>query len=109
MINSGKLDDYMLGLGFTDSLLGSHYLRRAILAYRPGSSLCNEIYPGIAAAVNSTPSRVERAMRHAKEQAWSRGSIDMQKQLFGFSVNPRTGVPTNGELVARLARVCNED
>lgn len=109
MVNTEKLDDIMLRLGYPESLIGTHYIRRAVLAYRPGAAMCKEIYPAIANAVESTPARVERAIRHATQTAWGRGSVSAQEQFFGYSVNPETGMPTNGELVARLARVCDED
>ncbi len=109
MVNEEKLENCLLDLGFVDSQLGTHYIRRAVLAHRPGVGMTTEIYPAIAAACDSTSSRVERAIRHATQSAWGRGSVFVQNKIFGHSISPDTGCPTNSELIARLARVCNED
>lgn len=104
-----KLDQIMMDLGHTDNLRGTGYLREAARIYRPGMSITKELYPAIAAAANSTPERVERAMRHSIETAWQRGSYALQYQYFGYSVDPQKGRPTVSEYVARMARLCNED
>lgn len=51
----------------------------------------------------TTPSRVERAIRHAIEVAWSRGKVDTIEELFGYTVSDRKGKPTNSEFIALLA------
>jgi hypothetical protein len=57
----------------------------------------------IAKKFNTTPSRVERAIRHAIEVAWSRGKVDAINQLFGYTVNNTKGKPTNSEFIAMIA------
>ena len=109
MINCNKLDAIMLELGHTENLRGTGYVRLGVEMYEPGISMTKEVYPAIAAAANTTPSRVERAIRHSVESAWSRCDWEVQHQFFGWSVDPEKGKPTNGEYIARLARLCRED
>lgn len=108
-INEQKLDKVMLELGHRDSVMGTEYIRIGAALYERGMAMVKELYPAIAKAANSTPSRVERAMRHSIATAWGRGSLDAQRKYFGYSVNPDRGAPTVGEFLARIARVCGED
>ena len=57
--------------------------------------MTKELYQSIAKKFNTTPSRVERAIRHAIEVAWSRGKVDTINQLFGYTVHNTKGKPTN--------------
>lgn len=107
MINEAKMDRIMLDLGHSEAVLGTEYLRAAARIYAPGMSFTNELYPAIAEAANSTPARVERAMRHSIESAWQRGSNEAQLKYFGSS-SPETGRPRVSEYVARMARLCRE-
>lgn len=109
MKNEQKLAGLMRELGHDELTCGTRYLRAAIAAYRPGMALTKELYPGIARAVNSTPQRVERCMRHSLEKAWNRGDQDAQLKYFGYSVSPETGRPRVGEYVARMAQICREE
>lgn len=103
-----KIDEVMTELGHPDNLLGTSYLREAIKEYRPGMGITKELYPSIAAAAGTTPSRVERAMRHSIDRAWERGSYDAQQRWFGYTVDPSKGRPTVSEYVARMARIYRE-
>ena len=67
------------------------------------NSITKILYPGIAKKFDTTPSRVERAIRHAIEVAWSRGKMDTIDELFGYTVNNRKGKPTNSEFIALIA------
>ena len=110
MINEKKMDQIMLELGHTDNLLGTGYLRQAVGLYDAGTrGITCELYPAVAAAVNATPSQVERNIRHSIEAAWNRGSYDAQQRYFGYSVNPASGRPTVAEYIARMARLCREN
>lgn len=100
------LEAAMLDLGFTESNRGTGYLRMAVKLYEPGMSITKELYPAIARANNTLPTRVERCMRHAIDAAWLRGSDEAQRRLFGYTVNPEMGRPTVGEFIARMARYC---
>lgn len=109
MVNEEKLEQIMLELGHRDSLLGTAYLRSAVLMYSRGMSITKELYPAVAAAFESTPSRVERAMRHSITTAWDRGNQDRQLHFFGYTVSPGRGVPTVHEYIARMNRVCSHE
>lgn len=66
-------------------------------------AITKELYPSIAEKYNTTPSRVERAIRHAIEVAWTRGKVDTINQMFGYTVNNTKGKPTNSEFIALIA------
>ena len=66
-------------------------------------SITKVLYPTIAKKNNTTSSRVERAIRHAIEVAWTRGEIETIDQLFGYTVNKGKGKPTNSEFIALIA------
>ncbi|WIF94551.1 sporulation transcription factor Spo0A [Caminicella sporogenes] len=94
-------------IGVPAHIKGYLYLREAIgmvvqnIEYL--SAVTKELYPSIAQKFNTTPSRVERAIRHAIEVAWSRGKIDTINKLFGYTVNNGKGKPTNSEFIAMVA------
>ena len=66
-------------------------------------AVTKELYPAIAQANNTTPSRVERAIRHAIEVAWNRGKLETINSLFGYTVQNDKGKPTNSEFIAIIA------
>ena len=74
-----------------------------IKGYQYISAVTKELYPVIAKKYNTTPSRVERAIRHAIEVAWNRGKIDTIDKLFGYTVHTDKGKPTNSEFIAIIA------
>ena len=61
------------------------------------------LYPEVARRYNTTPSRVERAVRHAIEVAWDRGDLDTLQGYFGYTVSNVKGKPTNSEFIAMIA------
>ena len=65
--------------------------------------ITKELYPGIAKRYNTSASKVERAIRHAIEVAWTRGKIENLNQLFGFHIYGKNDKPTNGEFIALVA------
>jgi len=67
------------------------------------NSITKILYPTIAKKYQTTASRVERAIRHAIEVAWSRGKMDTIEALFGYTVNAVKGKPTNSEFIAMIA------
>ena len=67
------------------------------------SSVTKQLYPTIAKRYDTTPSRVERAIRHSIEVAWNRGQIDVLDAVFGYTINTRKGKPTNSEFIAMLS------
>ncbi len=94
-------------IGVPAHIKGYQYLREAIMMVVNNmellSGITKELYPGIAIKFNTTPSRVERAIRHAIEVAWSRGRVDTINKLFGYTVHDEKGKPTNGEFIAMVA------
>ena len=66
-------------------------------------AITKELYPKIADKYDTTPSRVERAIRHAIELAWSRGNIDLMTEFFGYTINLQKGKPTNSEFIAMVS------
>lgn len=67
------------------------------------NSITKILYPSIAKKFDTTPSRVERAIRHAIEVAWSRGKMETLDALFGYTINTGKGKPTNSEFIALIA------
>ena len=94
-------------IGIPAHIKGYQYLRGAIIMSVQDtemlSSVTKILYPTIAKKQQTTPSRVERAIRHAIEVAWSRGKMDTLNELFGYTVNGGKGKPTNSEFVALIA------
>ncbi|MDR1705469.1 MAG: sporulation transcription factor Spo0A, partial [Clostridiales bacterium] len=94
-------------IGVPAHIRGYHYMRNAIVMAVNNLDVLNyitkELYPSIAKKCGTTPSRVERAIRHAIEVAWSRGRIDAIDNLFGYTVNTHKGKPTNSEFIALIA------
>ncbi|HZJ56760.1 MAG TPA: sporulation transcription factor Spo0A [Clostridia bacterium] len=95
------------GIGVPAHIKGYQYLREAIMMVVNDvdllSGITKELYPGIAERFNTTSSRVERAIRHAIEVAWSRGRIETINKLFGYTIHDEKGKPTNGEFIAMVA------
>lgn len=94
-------------IGVPAHIRGYHYMREAIIMAINDIDVLNyitkELYPAIAKKCNTTPSRVERAIRHAIEVAWSRGRVDAIDDLFGYTVSGHKGKPTNSEFIALIA------
>ena len=94
-------------IGVPAHIKGYLYLREAITMVVENiellSAVTKELYPSIAKKFNTTSSRVERAIRHAIEVAWSRGKVDTINNLFGYTVNNHRGKPTNSEFIAMVA------
>jgi two-component system response regulator (stage 0 sporulation protein A) len=61
------------------------------------------LYPEVAKRFSTTPSRVERAIRHAIEVAWDRGDLETLQRFFGYTVSNTKGKPTNSEFIAMIA------
>lgn len=94
-------------IGIPAHIKGYQYLRDAIIIsvedHEMLTSVTKILYPTIAKKHQTTPSRVERAIRHAIEVAWSRGKMDTINELFGYTVSNGKGKPTNSEFVALIA------
>ena len=94
-------------IGVPAHIKGYQYLRAAIKMVMEDRGLINkitkELYPKVAAAFDTSDTKVERAIRHAIEVAWTRGRIENINQLFGFQVYTKNDKPTNGEFIALVA------
>ena len=94
-------------VGVPAHIKGYMYLRDAISLVISNMEYLNSVtkmlYPKIAEKYNTTPSRVERAIRHAIEVAWSRGKTEVLNELFGYTINDEKGKPTNSEFIALIA------
>ena len=94
-------------IGVPAHIKGYKYLRDAIIMVVQNMEMLNavtkELYPAIAFKNGTTPSRVERAIRHAIEVAWNRGKIETIDKLFGYTVQHDKGKPTNSEFIALIS------
>lgn len=98
--------DIIHKIGVPAHIKGYHYLREAIIQSVNDSQMLESItkilYPTVAKCFDTTPSRVERAIRHAIEIAWDRGDIDTLNSYFGYTINTGKGKPTNSEFIALI-------
>ena len=94
-------------VGVPAHIKGYQYLREAIMMVVNDIDVINQItkclYPQIAQKFHTTPSRVERAIRHAIEVAWGRGQQDVVENIFGYTVSASKGKPTNSEFIAMIS------
>ena len=94
-------------VGVPAHIKGYQYLREAIMMVVNDIDVINQItkslYPKIAFKFNTTPSRVERAIRHAIEVAWGRGQQEAVENIFGYTISAAKGKPTNSEFIAMIA------
>lgn len=99
--------DMIHEVGVPAHIKGYQYLRDAIIMVIKEPEMLNSItkilYPTIAKRNQTTPSRVERAIRHAIEVAWSRGNMEIINTLFSYTVSTGKGKPTNSEFIALIA------
>lgn len=103
--------DIIHQIGVPAHIKGYHYLREAIIQSVNDKEMLESVtkllYPAVAKKFSTTPSRVERAIRHAIEIAWDRGDIDTLNSFFGYTVNTGKGKPTNSEFIALITdKIC---
>ena len=102
-----KITSIFLIIGIPAHIKGYHFLREAIKLVLENETIINritkELYPKIAERFETTPSKVERAIRHSIEVAWSRGKIENINQVFGYKIYSKNDKPTNGEFIALMA------
>lgn len=105
MFSEKDATSYLMRIGIPASILGFQYVRTALMLAGEDGALVYEVttrlYPEIARRHNTTAQRAERAIRHAIELAWERGDYDFQHEVFGYSISPARGKPTNSEFVSR--------
>lgn len=94
-------------LGIPSHIKGYQYIREAIFMIYENpdiiGGITKELYPALAHKFKTTSSRVERAIRHAVEVSWNRGSMDLMEEIFGYSVDIDKAKPTNSEFIVTLA------
>jgi len=99
--------DIIHEIGVPAHIKGYQYLREAIILTINDMDMINAVtkvlYPEVAKKFGTTPSRVERAIRHAIEVAWDRGDIEVLQKFFGYTVSNIKGKPTNSEFIAMIA------
>lgn len=102
-----RITQIMRDVGVPAHIKGYQYMRDAIMMAVKDreiiSAVTKRLYPELAKNYKTTPSRVERAIRHAIEVAWNRGRVDTINDLFGYTINTRKGKPTNSEFIAMVA------
>lgn len=102
-----KITKVIQEIGIPAHIKGYLYLRESInividdIEYL--GAVTKELYPAVAEKFNTTPSRVERAIRHAIEVAWNRGNIETINKIFGYTINNNKGKPTNSEFIALIS------
>ena len=99
--------DIIHDIGVPAHIKGYHFIRSAIIMAINDMEVINHItkqlYPDLAKMYKTTPSRVERAIRHSIEVAWNRGYNETAQKLFGYSISSDKGKPTNSEFIAMIA------
>lgn len=99
--------EFMHELGLPAHIKGYQYIRTAIMMVVNNMDLLNyitkQLYPDIAKEYGSTSSRVERAIRHSIEVAWTRGRPETMNNIFGYTIDTGKGKPTNSEFIAMVA------
>lgn len=94
-------------IGVPAHIKGYHYLRTSIIMGVKQPDIINavtkQLYPSVAEQYKTTPSRVERAIRHAIEVAWDRGDVDVLDSYFGYTIHNSRGKPTNSEFIAMIS------
>ncbi len=103
----GEIIDILHEVGVPAHIKGYMYLREAIMMVFHDvellSSITKALYPEIAIKFNTTSSRVERAIRHAIEIAWTRGNVDTISDIFSYTISYNKSKPTNSEFIAMIA------
>jgi two-component system response regulator (stage 0 sporulation protein A) len=98
--------DIIHTIGIPAHIKGYHYLREAIMLAIMDEEMLESVtkllYPTVARRFDTSPSRVERAIRHAIETAWDRGDVDVLTKMFGYTVSCGKGKPTNSEFIALI-------
>ena len=99
-----RIANLFLTVGIPAHIKGYQYLREAVRMVMENHDVINritkELYPGIARKFGTSASKVERAMRHAIEVAWTRGRLDTVNQMYGYKVFQKDDKPTNGEFIS---------
>ena len=103
------IEDILIKLGMPTNILGFNYtveaIRLAAADDQVAQDITGSLYPTVAKRYGTTPSRAERAIRHAIERAWSFCDLDTMFRFFGNAIDPGKGKPTNSQFITRIAKV----
>lgn len=99
--------DIIHDIGIPAHLKGYRYIREAIIMvlndWELMYKITKQLYPKIACKFKTTPSKVERGIRHAIEVAWLKGKIETLQEIFGYTVSEKRGKPTNSQFISLIA------
>ncbi len=102
-----KVTELFRELGIPAHIRGYHYLRDSIILSVNDREMLGSVtkllYPEVARKYATTPSRVERAIRHAIELSWMRGQKEKLNEIFSFTMEKGKGKPTNSEFIALIS------
>ena len=107
----GREKELLNNLGIRCNLLGYNYILDALKMIRKNQdslkNITKELYPELGRMYKTQPCNIERAIRHAIEHAWNMGNVELKNDIFGYTVNPEKGRPSNGEFLAAIAHYLN--
>ena len=113
LITETDVTKLLFTLGVAPHLKGFRFIKESVILILKEPDVLDNItkvlYPTIAQQFNTTPSRVERAVRHAIENAWTKGNPEVLNNLFGYTINATTGKPTNSQFIATVAEALKLD
>ena len=102
-----RITETIQRVGIPAHIKGYHYIRTAITMMTDDMELAHSVtkilYPAVAKKFDTTPQRVERAIRHAIEVAWNRGDPAVLNEMFGYTIDSERGKPTNSEFIAMIS------
>lgn len=102
-----RITETIQRVGIPAHIKGYHYIRTAIIMMTEDMELAHSVtkilYPAVAKKFDTTPQRVERAIRHAIEVAWNRGDPAVLNEMFGYTIDADRGKPTNSEFIAMIS------
>ncbi|MBQ6999187.1 MAG: sporulation transcription factor Spo0A [Clostridia bacterium] len=104
-----RITETIQRVGIPAHIKGYHYIRAAITMMTEDMELAHSVtkvlYPAVAKKFDTTPQRVERAIRHAIEVAWNRGDPAVLNEMFGYTIDADRGKPTNSEFIAMVSDI----
>lgn len=110
--NEIRISNVLKELGIPCNIAGYHYIKLAIAKIMDSKIndkplITKQIYPEVAFQYESTPSRVERAIRHAIDVAWSKGNVELLTKMFSYSISSYKGKATNAEFLFTVVEYLN--
>lgn len=104
-IDKKLMNSRLINMGFREGLAGTPMIRKAVELWEPGTALTKSLYPALAKAFGTTMASVERAMRTAIKDVYSKGGNVYLAECFGYREDP----PMVGDFVGRMAWMCSEE